>query len=114
MTALDYQYNATVLRWIDGDTVDLTVDVGFHLTFTDRFRLIGCDTPERGKPGAAEAKARVNELAPVDTRVIVRTTKGDKYGRWLANVFAPSGDVGTTLIAESLAKPYFGGTKDAS
>lgn len=111
---MTYQYTATVVRWIDGDTVELAVDVGFHLTFTDHFRLLGIDTPERGRPGAAEAKARANELAPVGSEVLINTTKGDKYGRWLADVITRDGkNVAGILLSESLGKPYWGGTKDA-
>ena len=110
-----YGYRAEVVRWIDGDTVELTVDVGFKMSMRDHFRLMGVDTPERGRPGAAEAKARMNELAPAGAQVTVATHAKDKYGRWLAEVFTAAGDssVNVVLIDEKLAKPYFGGTKDA-
>lgn len=112
---MTYEYKAAVERWVDGDTVELTVDLGFHMTMRDHFRLLGIDTPERGRPGAAEAKARSNELAPVDTLVTIVTTKADKYGRWLADVINGAGEnVSGVLLAEKLAKPYFGGTKDVS
>ena len=112
---MTYEYTAAVERWIDGDTVELTVDLGFHMTVRDHFRLFGIDTPERGRPGAAEAKARAAELAPVDSLVIITTTKADKYGRWIADLVTPTGlNVSGVLLAEKLAKPYFGGTKDAS
>jgi micrococcal nuclease len=110
-----YEYRATVNRWVDGDTVDLTVDVGFHMTYRDHFRLYGIDTAERGRPLAAEAKARANELAPVGSDVLIRTSKSDKYGRWLTIVSEDTGiEVNSTLLHEGLAKLYFGGTKDAS
>jgi micrococcal nuclease len=107
-----YQYKATVVRWIDGDTCELTVDLGFHLTYTDHFRLYGINTPERGRPGAAAATARANELAPVGATVLATTSKSDKYGRWLTLVNIESGlEVNTTLVAEGLAGIYFGGTR---
>ena len=109
-----YQYKATVERWIDGDTIELTVDVGFHMTYRDHFRLFGIDTPERGKAGAAEAKARAIELAPPGTVVRASTSKSDKYGRWLTLVNLETGvEVNTTLVNEGLARMYFGGTKSA-
>ena len=118
---MSYEYKATVVRWIDGDTVELVVDVGFHITYRDHFRLIGIDTPERGRPGAAEAHARAEALAPVGTEVMIATEKSDKYGRWLANVYPDAvpivsnqRTVNGILIAEGLAKLYWGGTKDAS
>lgn len=111
---MTYEYHATVNRWVDGDTVELTVDLGFHLTYTDHFRLYGIDTAERGRPLAAEAKARANELAPVGAQVLAKTTKGDKYGRWLTIIDLSTGiEVNSTLVSEGLAKPYFGGTKNA-
>jgi micrococcal nuclease len=108
-----YEYKARVVRWIDGDTVDLNVDLGFRLTMAERFRLDGIDTPERGKAGYDTAKMRAAELAPVGTDVLIQTAKADKYGRWLAAIWT---DVGPTvnhvLVEEGLAKPYYGGHKE--
>lgn len=110
---MSYEYNAKVARWVDGDTVELTVDVGFHLTYTDHFRLLGVDTAERGKPLAAEGKALSMSLAPAGSQVRIVTTKGDKYGRWLADVITPAGDnVSGKLLEAKLGKPYWGGTKE--
>ena len=107
-----YSYWATVVRWVDGDTVWLTIDLGFRMTATTDFRCYGIDTPERGQPGYVEATARANVLAPVGSTMLVTTYKApDKYGRWLVQIFADGVDVGQTLVAEGLAKPYFGGTK---
>jgi micrococcal nuclease len=110
-----YGYRAEIVRWIDGDTVELIVDVGFKMAMRDHFRLMGVDTPERGRPGAAEAKARVNALAPAGAQVTVATHAKDKYGRWLAEVFTARSQesVNVTLLDERLAKPYDGGTKSA-
>lgn len=110
-----YGYRAQVVRWIDGDTVELIVDVGFKMAMRDNFRLMGIDTPERGRPGAAEATARANVLAPAGSNVTVATHAKDKYGRWLAEVFtaASQESVNVTLLEEDLAVPYFGGTKSA-
>jgi micrococcal nuclease len=110
---MTYHYDAEVIRWIDGDTVELDVDLGFRLRYRDHFRLDGIDTPERGKPLAAEAKARAMSLTPAGSTVHIGTTKGDKYGRWLAVIWPSAGmPVNTTLVAEGLAKPYYGGKKE--
>jgi len=109
---MTYEYNAKVVRWVDGDTVELDVDLGFHLRYNDHFRLLGVDTAERGKPLAAEGKALSISLAPAGAAVRINTTKGDKYGRWLTTVTTVAGeDVSASLLAAGLAKPYFGGTK---
>lgn len=115
MTEPSYIYKATVERWIDGDTVELVVDLGFRMTYRDHFRLFGIDTPERGRPGSAEAKARANELAPPGTIVSASTSKSDKYGRWLTIVNLQTGvEVNTTLVTEGHARLYWGGTKSAT
>lgn len=107
-----YTYRATVVRWVDGDTAWLTIDLGFRMSATTDFRLYGINTPERGQPGYAEATARANALAPAGSTVLVTTYKNpDKYGRWLVEIFASTIDVNQTLVSEGLAVPYFGGTK---
>lgn len=111
---MTYQYNATVVRWIDGDTVELCVDLGFHLTYTDHFRLDGLDTPERGRAGSKEASDFCKAWAPAGTQVIATTTKGDKYGRWLTIAKRDVGPSINALLLESgLALPYNGGAKSA-
>ena len=41
-----YEYNATIRRVVDGDTVDVTLDLGFDILYNSRIRLHGIDTPE--------------------------------------------------------------------
>jgi micrococcal nuclease len=109
---MTYEYNAKVVRWVDGDTVELDVDLGFRLRFQDHFRLDGIDTPERGKDGYLAAKLRAGVLAPVGSDVFIQTSKSDKYGRYLAAVWPPVGPpVNVALVNEGLAVPYFGGKK---
>lgn len=99
---------ATVERVVDGDTIVLSVDLGFRITNRDSFRLFGIDTPERGQVGWAEATAELNRLAPPGTRLIIHTSKPlqDKYGRWLAKLFAGDIDINQTLIDGGFAKVY--------
>lgn len=109
-----YTYHAQVTRWVDGDTVDLRVDLGFRMYAETRFRLYGIDTPERGQAGWAESGDVARQLAPVGTWVVAKTYKdGDKYGRWLALIENQSGDlVNQMLIDGSYAVEYFGGKKE--
>ena len=89
-----YKYQATIKRWVDGDTVDVDIDLGFGLIYSNqRLRLYGIDAWEsrtrdldEKKKGLA-AKAFVNEMAPVGTQVTIITYKEGKYGRILAEVF---------------------------
>lgn len=114
---MTYQYNAEVIRWVDGDSVWLMVDLGFRMSTYTYFRLYGVDTPERGQHGYAEAKAFVEKVAPEGTKVQISTYKDpDKYGRWLAEV-TPLGEFGSIpsvnnqIINVQLGKTYFGGAR---
>ena len=107
---------ASVARVVDGDTLDLDLDLGFSITLRQRVRLIGIDAPEVRTRDAAE-KARglqaqqfVVEWLQRPGLVWVRTTKDDKYGRMLAEPYRkgePS--LCEELLAWGLAVPYRGG-----
>ncbi len=92
---MKYVYRAKTKRVIDGDTLELVVDLGFRQTRTERIRLLGVDTPEiyRGPPHVRqrglEAKAFVEELlagSETEWPLVVVTAKGDSFGRWLGRV----------------------------
>lgn len=89
-----YKYEATVRRWVDGDTVDVDIDLGFGLIFHNkRIRLYGIDAYEQRtrdldeKEKGLAATAFVNEMAPVGSKVTIVTYKEGKYGRILAEIF---------------------------
>jgi endonuclease YncB( thermonuclease family) len=109
MPAYIYAYHAEVLRWVDGDTVDMrawqTLDFGFGQKFTPeytgRFRLTIVDTPERGEPGWAEATDYCKQILPVGTVTQIRTYRDpDNFGRYLADITIPG--MGTTSISSLL------------
>lgn len=107
-----YTYAATVTAVVDGDTLDVSLDLGFRLTQGTRVRVLHVDCPEHGTPAGDAATARVRELLPSGSAVVLATTKPDKYGRSLAAVQLPDGrDLATVLLAEHHAVPYEGGTK---
>lgn len=109
-----YLNRAKVVKWLDGDTAVLDVDVWPTLTETVHVRLDGLDTPEKGKPGSAEATARDRALAPEGTQVMLATGPHpeDKYGRILAQLSTADGvSINGTLLQEGLAKAYNGGSK---
>ncbi len=83
-----YTYNATVVRWVDGDTIKLDVDLGFRTWVrNESFRLIGVNTPERGREGFDESVKYVNDWAPPGTILRILVTKEGKYGRWLVRLW---------------------------
>lgn len=114
-----YNYKATVKRVVDGDTVDLIVDLGFGVTFVDRFRLSGIDTPEiyqKARDSAEyiagmKAKERVLQLMPEGSTVEITTFKDKKdlHGRYIAEIFNTEHlNINATLLAEGLARKYVG------
>jgi micrococcal nuclease len=112
MITPEYTYKATVVRWVDGDTVYLEVDLGFRLTMLADYRLYGINTPERGQVNYKEATAFAEQLAPVGAIIVAKTYKDpEKYGRWLAELYVDDTNINQALIASGLAVPYFGGTK---
>lgn len=101
----DYIYRCTVDRVIDGDTVDVTIDVGFKTNMFKRIRFLGIDTEElRGgtvesKARAVEAKERVQELVDGADRCYLQTvmdTEG-KYGRLLGYLWVEKDEVLTNV-----------------
>lgn len=103
-----YRYTVQVERWVDGDTVDVTVDLGFRVSFRTRVRLRhlggGLDAPERFAPGGPEATARACALAPAGTLCTLHSHELDRYGRAVGSIVLDSGlDVGAQLLAEGHA-----------
>ena len=92
-----WTYYATVTKIVDGDTIDVRVDLGFKISFEQRLRLARIDTWEvRGseREQGLIAKARVEELTPVGSQVVIRTEKDKtgKYGRYIAEVYYLDGE----------------------
>ena len=89
-----FVYNATILRVVDGDTVDALVDLGFSTHRKIRVRLYGINTPESRTRDLAEkklglaAKARLIEiLDEQDNQVFLKSHGVGKYGRCLGELF---------------------------
>lgn len=93
-----YVYRAKILHIVDGDTVDLFVDLGLRSWTVARVRLLGVNSPERTEAGWAEAKAWTAAWFKAHPEVVVATRMDhtDKYGRWLGTVGLP-GDDGDTI-----------------
>lgn len=106
MNSIDYQYKATVIKVIDGDTVDLRVSLGFHAHQDIRTRLFGLDAPETSTDAGKASRQYLRSLLTFGFPVIVSTYKDptDKYGRWLATIFLYSGEnVNEALIRQGFA-----------
>lgn len=82
-----YTYKAKVERVIDGDTLWVVIDIGFQITVREKLRLRGIDTPELGTPEGEAAKKYVSQVLKPGQEIIIKTSKSDLYGRFLADVF---------------------------
>jgi micrococcal nuclease len=125
-----YKYRAKVLRIIDGDTMDVDLDLGFDVVLAkQRVRLYGIDTPESRTRDKVEkkfgliSKDYVKKRCPVGSKVIIGTHVGDergKFGRILGEVFAIDQEtnvieetsINRKMINESYAVEYHGQAKE--
>ena len=118
------EYEVKVLKIVDGDTVDVDIDLGFGIVLTDeRVRIMGIDTPESRTRNKVEkvfglaAKTRLKEL--LDKRAILITfddrngedMKG-KFGRVLGDFKCGDKTVTEIMIEEGHAVPYHGQAKE--
>ena len=118
------EYNVKVLKVVDGDTVDVDIDLGFGIVLTDeRVRIMGIDTPESRTSDKVEkvfglaSKARLKEL--LDEEAILITTEDEKgedmkgkFGRILGDFRVGGRTVTEILIEEGHAVAYHGQSKD--
>lgn len=86
-----FLYKARQIRVIDGDTIEVLVDLGFHSFSEQRLRLAQIDAPEiQTKAGRAARDFLIDTLAPAQTTVL-KTIKTDLHGRYVVHLFcAPS------------------------
>lgn len=120
-----YEYRAKINRVVDGDTVDVDIELGFDIVLTgQRVRIMGIDTPESRTSDKVEkvfgiaAKNRLKELLGPTAILKTQIEKdGDdakgKFGRILGDFIAPDGRMVTEImIEEGHCVPYFGGSKE--
>lgn len=104
-----YHYSATVLRVVDGDTVDVRLDLGLDTYRNERLRLYGIDAPESHTATRVEGDAATAHLVGLLLRegaIVVRTHKDqtDKYGRYMATIYAEDGtNINQQMVADGHA-----------
>ena len=104
-----YTYEAAVERVVDGDTLLVEVDLGFDTRVREYLRLRGIDAPELATPEGYKARAFVERELRKAPGIILRSYRAEKYGRYLADVFLPSGPcLNQLLLDEGHAVPYEG------
>lgn len=110
----EYRYQAQVVRIIDGDTVEVCVDLGFKLRYYVHVRLAHVNAPELSTMAGRDARTELIEhLGPLPVDVKIQTYKSgtDRYGRWLADIFYGGESLSAWLLASDLATPYEGGAR---
>jgi micrococcal nuclease len=118
-----YEYRVKkVLKVVDGDTIDVDIDLGFNVSYTQRVRLAGIDTPEsrttdlKEKALGLEVKEYLKHSLEGAEDVVIQTEKPDsseKYGRILGWLFINDEEVSLNekMINDGYAWEYDGGTK---
>jgi len=115
-------YVRDVTNVVDGDTIDVLIDLGFDILFASRVRLAGIDTPESRTTDKAEkalgieAKEYLKKQLKDAKSVVIRTEKmnsSEKYGRILGWVYinGESESVNNKMINDGYAWGYLGETK---
>jgi micrococcal nuclease len=115
-------YVKKVTKVVDGDTIDVDIDLGFDISFSSRVRLAGIDTPESRtsdkmeKALGLEAKAYLKNAIDGAKSVVIKTEKMDsseKYGRILGWVYLDGSEksINEQMILDGHAWGYMGETK---
>jgi micrococcal nuclease len=115
-----YEYGCSVTRVVDGDTIDVILDLGFSVLHKCRVRLYGIDTPEsrtrnkdekaRGKLAAKFLEDSINNGKQVILRSKLKDSKG-KYGRVLGEVIVDDININELMVKRYLAVKYYGQSK---
>ena len=119
-----YEYRCKITRVVDGDTVDVDIDLGFGVWLhKERVRIYGIDTPESRTRDLEEkryglaAKEFVKEFVrdKGGSNIVLRTRKYDakgKFGRILGDIIVDNVSMSETMIKEHHAVPYHGQSKE--
>jgi micrococcal nuclease len=119
-----YQYKCKINKVLDGDTVDIDLDLGFNIVLANqRVRMAGIDTPESRTTNKEEksrgilSKKKLGEKLPVGSWQIIETQRSDnnddKFGRILGVFLLEDGTkVNDWLIKNNYAVPYKGENKE--
>ena len=117
-----YEYACKVERVVDGDTVDVVLNLGFDIMYKSRVRLYGIDTPEsrtrnldekaRGKMAGAFLKNKIDTGKKVVIQTKLKDSRG-KFGRVLGNIIVDGININQLMIDNYHAAAYFGQSKEA-
>lgn len=113
-----YEYNCEVKRIVDGDTVDVVIDLGFDIHYSSRVRLYGIDTPEsrtRNKDekvrGLMSKKYLTDALSKGQVVIKTHKDKKGKFGRVLGEMYVADKNINLMMVDDNLAVKYKGQNK---
>lgn len=116
-----YEYHVKqVNKIVDGDTIDVDIDLGFSISYSSRVRLAGIDTPESRtsdkyeKKLGLESKEWLKKALSNANKIIIKTELPDsseKYGRILGYLYVDDVNLNMVMIDQGYAWPYMGDTK---
>jgi micrococcal nuclease len=116
-----YEYKVTVIKIIDGDTIDVDIDLGFKTILRkQRIRLFGMDTPESRTRDKEEkkrgllSKNYLTSKCPIGSTIRLRSHGKGKFGRILGEIFEYNKEISINdeMCNEGYAVPYHGQSKE--
>ena len=117
-----YRYKVEVTRVVDGDTVDVDIDLGFGMIYKkQRVRMKGIDTPESRTRDLVEkkfglmSKEFLKEHLKEAEKIVIKTHKGEetgKFGRILGEIFCDGENINKKMCDQGHAVAYYGQSKD--
>ena len=118
----DFSYRVNkVTKVVDGDTIDVIIDLGFDIMYKSRVRLFGIDTPESRTRDLVEkkyglmSKDYLKEALKNAEKIVIKTHKGEetgKFGRILGEIFCNGININQQMCDEHHAVPYVGQNKE--
>lgn len=112
-----YTYNFKLIRVIDGDTIDVSIDLGFSIWKKERVRIADIDAPEsitsdhNEKAYGMRAKSMVKAWFSDREDFVIKTELDDKYGRCLGYIFSGEDCLNDYLLGNKYVWKYDGGKK---
>ena len=117
----EYIRSGIVMRWIDGDSLEVMIDLGFHVSIIETVRVYGVNCPESNSADVGErergkkATKFANDVCPSGTMIMMKTFKADsreKFGRYLADVVLEGNRrYADMVISSGNGVEYFGGKR---
>lgn len=100
-----YHYRISLVRVIDGDTIEADIDLGFHTRIRTNLRLYGINCPEMNTLQGRLAREQTIQILSLVDELTADTIKADKYGnRWDAIIWLPDGkSLNDTLVERGYA-----------